>query len=197
MTLIIGTDADTNEDVCLDYNDMTLGISVLGRTGHGKSTLLLHMILEAVRQIGATGGSGACSFVFDPHGDLCKDIIGCAPGRFGKNIEFIVIDPMRPFQINPFYFPDPSDTLAVDNHASNFVLLFKKSLALKAVRSSLTGYSKTWLRSLLKTKGKHSSMSGVSCWRSRSGSSCLKTSPMRKWFIIGSRNMTTSMPIRG
>ena len=119
--LIIGTDADTGEDVSLGYKDRTTGTAITGKTGAGKSTLLTHMILENIRQ-------GTCSFVLDPHGDLCRTIINTTPRRFKDNLILIDIDPSIPFHLNPFYFDNPADLLAVDNNADNFVTLFKKIL---------------------------------------------------------------------
>ena len=120
MTLSIGTDDDGNA-VSIGYKDRTKGIAIIGKTGHGKSTLLTHMAGEDIRQ-------GTCAFVFDPHGDLCQTIINTTPRRFKDNLVLIDIDPTIPFHLNPFYCSNTDDLLHLANNADNFVTLFKKIL---------------------------------------------------------------------
>ena len=121
MTLIIGKDAETGEEVTLGYKERTTGTAIIGQTGFGKSTLLTHIILENVRQ-------GTCCFVFDPHGDLCRTVINTTPQRFKDNLVLIDIDPSIPFHLNPFYCSNTTDLLHLANNADNFVTLFKKIL---------------------------------------------------------------------
>jgi hypothetical protein len=63
---------DDQRMVGIASEDRKRHVHVLGRTGVGKSTLLLNQILGDVEQ-----GAGVC--VIDPHGDLAAAVVGAIP----------------------------------------------------------------------------------------------------------------------
>lgn len=70
--------------VLLDIESRLSHTHIIGATGMGKSTLLANMILQDIEQ-----GRGCC--LFDPHGDICDDVLSRIPPH--RKDEVIVIDP--------------------------------------------------------------------------------------------------------
>jgi hypothetical protein len=67
----------------------------VGRTGTGKSTLLLNMVVSDIRE-----GKGLA--LIDPHGDLAESILDCVPKRrIDDVIYFNPADLERPVPLNP------------------------------------------------------------------------------------------------
>ncbi|MEO8394370.1 MAG: DUF87 domain-containing protein, partial [Chloroflexota bacterium] len=67
---------------------------VVGKTGMGKSTLLLSLILQDV-------DNGRGVFLLDPHGDLCEDVLARIPAHRADDV--ILLDPSdaeRPIGLN-------------------------------------------------------------------------------------------------
>ena len=89
---------------------------VIGKTGMGKSTLLLNMIVQDIRL-----GNGVA--VFDPHGDLVERILDYIPSRrINDTIYFNPADTEYPIAFNPLYNPN-----IIPKHlvASGIVQVFK------------------------------------------------------------------------
>lgn len=90
---------------------------VIGKTGMGKSTLLLNMIIQDIQH-----GNGVA--VFDPHGDLVENVLDYIPSRrINDTIYFNPADTEYPIAFNPFYNPKNIPKHLV---ASGIVQVFKK-----------------------------------------------------------------------
>src|SRR5438552_7861632 len=60
---VLGKDTASGEMVTIEQNQRLSGLSIIGGSGVGKTTLLAHLVLQDVEQ-----GLGVC--VLDPYGDL-------------------------------------------------------------------------------------------------------------------------------
>ncbi|SYZ71957.1 conserved hypothetical protein [Candidatus Zixiibacteriota bacterium] len=90
---------------------------IVGKTGMGKSTLLLNMIIQDIQF-----GNGLA--VFDPHGDLVEKVLNyIPPKRINETIYFNPADTEYPIAFNPLYNSDPSQKHLV---ASGIIQVFKK-----------------------------------------------------------------------
>jgi Type IV secretion-system coupling protein DNA-binding domain len=90
---------------------------IVGKTGMGKSTLLLNCIVQDIRN-----GNGVA--VLDPHGDLVERVLDYIPTRrINETIYFNPADTEYPIAFNPLYHSDPSQKHLV---ASGLVQVFKK-----------------------------------------------------------------------
>ena len=99
MHISIGRDSISNAEFQIDS---TKHISVEGMSGMGKSTLLVNLFVEHIRQ-----GNGG--LFIDPHGDTADQIAKLTPKS--RMRDFIWIDPdaslVPPF--NPLHFNSPED----------------------------------------------------------------------------------------
>lgn len=90
---------------------------VVGKTGMGKSTLLLNCIVQDIRS-----GNGVA--VLDPHGDLAERLLDYVPSRrINETIYFNPADVDYPIAFNPLYHRDRSQKHLV---VSGLVQVFKK-----------------------------------------------------------------------
>lgn len=90
---------------------------VIGKTGVGKSTLLLTMAIADIRR-----GNGLC--VIDPHGDLAETILNyIPPERIHDIVYFNPQDTERPVGFNPLHGIEPKDHHLA---ASGLIATFKK-----------------------------------------------------------------------
>ncbi|SYZ73766.1 conserved hypothetical protein [Candidatus Zixiibacteriota bacterium] len=90
---------------------------IVGKTGMGKSTLLLNMIIQDIQN-----GNGLA--VFDPHGDLIEKALDhIPPKRINETIYFNPADIDYPIAFNPLYHNDTSQRSLV---ASGIIQVFKK-----------------------------------------------------------------------
>jgi len=90
---------------------------IIGKTGMGKSTLLLNMIVQDIRL-----GNGVA--VFDPHGDLVERVLDYIPSRrINETIYFNPADTEYPIAFNPLHNPNNVPKHLV---ASGIVQVFKK-----------------------------------------------------------------------
>ena len=93
---------DDQRLVGIGREDRLRHVHVLGRTGVGKSTLLLNQIVRDIEQ-----GSGIC--VIDPHGDLAAAVIRAIPRhRTNDVILFDPADEEYSVAFNPLHCPDPA-----------------------------------------------------------------------------------------
>ena len=99
MNISIGTDSITGHEVFLDS---TKHINIEGMSGMGKSTLLVNLFIENIRQ-------GHGGLFIDPHGDTADQIAKLIPKS--RMRDFIWIDPdaslVPPF--NPLHFNSPDE----------------------------------------------------------------------------------------
>ena len=93
-------------------------VHLIGKTGVGKTSLLLNMILSDVH-----AGRGAV--VLDPRGDLVLDILDRLPASYADRIAIIDPDQENPACFNPL--DDAGDAhLAVDNLVGVFSKIFQR-----------------------------------------------------------------------
>ncbi len=90
---------------------------IVGKTGMGKSTLLLNCIVQDIQR-----GNGVA--VLDPHGDLVERLLDYVPPRrINETIYFNPADTEHPIAFNPLYHKDHSQRHLV---ASGLIQVFKK-----------------------------------------------------------------------
>jgi hypothetical protein len=98
-------------------NDRLGHIYVIGKTGVGKSTLLLNMAISDIER-----GKGIA--LIDPHGDIAEDILNYIPkGRIDDVIYFNPADLEHPIAFNPLKGVHPNYHHLV---ASGLISTFKK-----------------------------------------------------------------------
>jgi len=92
-------------------------IYAIGKTGVGKTTLLLNMAIDDVYK-----GYGVC--LLEPHGDACLKLLQAIPEHRKQDvIYFDATNPARRTGFNPLYYVPPDQRHLV---ASELVLAFKK-----------------------------------------------------------------------
>lgn len=92
-------------------------IYVIGKTGVGKSTLLLNMAISDIEK-----GKGLC--IIDPHGDIAENILNYIPhNRIDDVIYFNATDKEYPIGFNPLHAVHPNDYNLI---ASSLISTFKK-----------------------------------------------------------------------
>lgn len=92
-------------------------IYCIGKTGTGKSTLLLNMAISDIR-------SGEGVAIIDPHGDIAENILNYIPKeRIDDVIYFNATDRENPIGFNPLHAIHPNDHNLI---ASSLISTFKK-----------------------------------------------------------------------
>jgi hypothetical protein len=111
------TDTGTPRQAGLRVADARHHLHVIGATGSGKSTLMLHNVLDDVRH-----GRGAV--VIDPKGDLVLDILDRLPVSAGRRLALIdPDDPAPPPCLNPLDLAPGED---MDTAVDNLVGIFRR-----------------------------------------------------------------------
>ncbi|MGN9811462.1 type IV secretory system conjugative DNA transfer family protein [Micromonospora sp. BQ11] len=114
---VLGRSQIGHHSVGLKVIDARQHVHVVGKTGVGKSTLLLNMILGDIK-------AGRGTVVIDPRGDLITDILDRLPESYAKKIVIIDPDQENPGCFNPL--DDRGDPhLAVDNLVGIFAKIFQ------------------------------------------------------------------------
>ncbi|WP_328468843.1 type IV secretion system DNA-binding domain-containing protein [Actinoplanes sp. NBC_00393] len=114
---VLGRSQIGNHSVGLRVADARQHMHVVGKTGVGKSTLLLNMILGDIK-------AGRGTVVIDPRGDLITDILDRLPASYADKIVIIDPDQENPACFNPL--DDQGDPhLAVDNLVGIFAKIFQ------------------------------------------------------------------------
>ncbi|MEU8112720.1 DUF87 domain-containing protein [Micromonospora sp. NPDC048947] len=114
---VLGRSQIGHHSIGLTVTDARQHVHVVGKTGVGKSTLLLNMILGDIK-------SGRGTVVIDPRGDLITDILDRLPASYAKKIVIIDPDQENPGCFNPL--DDGGDPhLAVDNLVGIFAKIFQ------------------------------------------------------------------------
>jgi len=99
----LGTDVHTGQPVTLTEEERTRHLTVLGRTGTGKSNFMLHLIRQDM-----VAGRGLC--LLDPQGKLAEAVLAhVPPAREGDVILLDLADSDYPFGLNLFAPPDTPD----------------------------------------------------------------------------------------
>jgi len=108
---------DSNQPFFIKDSDRFGHIYVLGKTGVGKSTLLLNMAISDIEK-----GKGLC--VIDPHSDVVSTLLDCIPKQRIKDvIYFNPLDNKYPIGFNPLKSVSPQFHSLV---ASGLIAVFKK-----------------------------------------------------------------------
>lgn len=116
---VLGRSCFRNDDrpVILKDDDRRRHVYVVGKTGMGKTTLLLNQIEHDIQ-----AGRGVC--LIDPHGDLAEAVMGVIPSeRTNDVIVFDVGDSEHAVGFNPLACPD---TQRMDQVASGVVTSLRK-----------------------------------------------------------------------
>ncbi|WP_030334810.1 type IV secretory system conjugative DNA transfer family protein [Micromonospora parva] len=114
---VLGRSQIGHHSIGMHVTDARQHVHVVGKTGVGKSTLLLNMILGDIK-------SGRGTVVIDPRGDLITDILDRLPASYAKKIVIIDPDQENPGCFNPL--DDGGDPhLAVDNLVGIFAKIFQ------------------------------------------------------------------------
>ncbi|MCW3819801.1 type IV secretion system DNA-binding domain-containing protein [Micromonospora sp. DR5-3] len=114
---VLGRSQIGHHSVGLTVTDARQHVHVVGKTGVGKSTLLLNMILGDIK-------AGRGTVVIDPRGDLITDILDRLPASFARKVVIIDPDQKNPGCFNPL--DDQGDPhLAVDNLVGIFAKIFQ------------------------------------------------------------------------
>ncbi|WP_238011526.1 type IV secretion system DNA-binding domain-containing protein [Dactylosporangium sp. AC04546] len=115
---VLGRAQTGGRSVGLHAVDARQHVHLIGKTGVGKSTLLLNMILADVH---ARRGA----VVIDPRGDLVLDILDRLPANYADRVAIIDPDQPNPACFNPL--DDSGDPhLAVDNLVGVFSKIFQR-----------------------------------------------------------------------
>ena len=115
---VLGRSQIGGHSVGLNVVDARQHVHLIGKTGVGKSTLLLNMILADVHARRGT-------VVIDPRGDLVLDILDRLPAEYADRIAIIDPDQDNPACFNPL--DDDGDAhLAVDNLVGVFSKIFQR-----------------------------------------------------------------------
>ncbi len=116
-TLVLGRGQVGGHAVALPVPDARHHLHVLGATGSGKSTFLLHLALQRIR-------SGAGLIVAEPKGDLINDILARLRPQDADRL--VLLDPAQdpPPAFNPLLGADPH--LVADNLVSIFANIFAR-----------------------------------------------------------------------
>src|SRR3954454_5075691 len=91
--VLLGVDANTGDPVELRHENRTLGVSLVGKRGTGKSSLLEHLILADLE-------NGTPGMVIDPHGLLAHRLIGLATPEQARGIVLLEAVTSNPFGLN-------------------------------------------------------------------------------------------------
>lgn len=102
-------------------SNRSLGMTVIGQTGMGKTAFLHNLILDDIRE-------GRSAIVFDPHGDLTQDILESVPDHLAGNVSVLQVDETMPFGLNLYECADKSSSLAVSRTVDNATLVFKRMM---------------------------------------------------------------------
>ncbi len=103
--------------VCLNADQLTQHVHIIGKQGTGKSTLLLNIIRQLIEN-----GSGVA--VLDPHGDLISRVLGLIPPeRIG---DVVLIDPADPEYSVGFNILSAHSELEKNLLASDLVSMFQR-----------------------------------------------------------------------
>src|SRR5512144_302898 len=116
---LLGRDVRSGEAVELPDTARPRGVTVIGKTGTGKSTLLEQLLLADLRR-------GTPAVVIDPHGRLASRVLTLAPPEAVDRLILLEPWPGRPFRLNLLDCPDPSSSEALDRTVDHAVEVFKK-----------------------------------------------------------------------
>ena len=98
----LGIDIETGEEVRLRYEDRVLGVTIIGKAGTGKSTILENLVLADLDH-------GTPGMVIDPHGQLAEQVIRRATPEQAERIILLEAIRRKPFGLNLLAVREPID----------------------------------------------------------------------------------------
>lgn len=117
--VLLGQSRRTGQPIMLEDPSRLQATYLLGKTGMGKTTLLLHCILHDLAR-----GTGFC--LIDAHGDLTDAVLKRVRQEHTERVFMVELDPERPFGLNLFDCSDRDDPAQVDRAVDHVVQVFKK-----------------------------------------------------------------------
>lgn len=144
----LGTSAfDPSRAVALDEATRDRHVYALGRTGTGKTTLLVNLALDDI-----DAGHGVC--FLDPHGDPSDDLIAAMPKRHRDRVVFV--NPASPLTatLNPLALHDGEDVdVTIDELAAMFIRLWDPAGGGEVIGPRWLRYFDAAARTLIATPG--------------------------------------------
>ena len=121
-SLLLGTCLETGEAVCLSRTARLHGVTCLGTTGTGKSTLALNAILTSIQQADVS----VC--VIEPHNSLINAVIAAMPEERLKDVILVDLSEASAASIglNLYECADPGNPAEVAKTLSFVMHLFAK-----------------------------------------------------------------------
>src|SRR5262245_47813541 len=109
--VVLGTELGTGEDVELTYDALATSLYVIGKSGMGKSQLLLNIARQHIEN-----GYGVC--LIDPHGTLAPDVPRYVPRDRRRDLIYWVPAEQTPAVcLHPFLSRRAGDHLLRAEHA--------------------------------------------------------------------------------
>ncbi len=152
---LLGKDIKTGEEVWVSQKDRRNGMHGLGGTGMGKSKLVTSMVIQDLSQripMRKDFEENIGVFVMAPDGDLLNDILVKIP-KHRKN-DVVLLDPLdieRPFPLNLFYCPDPTDPAIFELTVEQVISVFEKVFGMSEETPQLSEYAQAITRTLIGT----------------------------------------------
>jgi len=116
----IGIDTKTDDAVYLPQVSRTQGLSIIGKPGTGKSTLISNLLVQDIEQ-----GLGCC--FIDPHGDVIESVLSrIPPSRVEDVIYLDSADIEHPFGLNLLECNDTTDDREVQHILYQVLHVFEK-----------------------------------------------------------------------
>lgn len=116
---------EDGEPVLLRYDHRTAHVAILGKSGFGKTTLLEHLVLSDMRDNTAV-------IVIDAHGDLTRRLVSLAPSDARDKIVLVEPNDERPFGLNLYARPDPTDMRSPETAVDHIMEIFNKLMGAEA-----------------------------------------------------------------
>src|SRR5689334_5052580 len=120
-SLILGKDAqgNTGTNITLAQRERRRGLYVIGKTGTGKTTLLINLVLQDI-----AAGFGLC--FLDPHADAINDILTRLPETREQDVILLdVMDVSHPFGLNLYECSNPNDIELVARTTEHVMHVFE------------------------------------------------------------------------
>ena len=117
--VLIGTDSQTYQTVYLTEQDRPYGSLLAGQTGHGKTSLMEHLIAQDIRD-------QTSAIVFDPHGELSERILRIGAEIRPDSILFCEIGANMSYGFNPLEVKTPGDPLEESQTIDSLMQVFRK-----------------------------------------------------------------------
>lgn len=141
----------TKKPVSLPFKDFSRHSMIMGKTGVGKTTLVINNLLQWIDSGIPDAPRGAC--FIEPHGDACRDFIDAIPERHIDRVHFVnPMDPQYSLAFNPLAY---KDLMTVDQLANSFLAALKAYWEITPEMPTLLTYMTRSVHLLLQLEGAH------------------------------------------